>query len=105
MRIRSREDFEWDAHNINHLSRHSIEPEEAEEVLLGVNLPPHIRKTKKVRGEKRYIAFGVTAHDRYLLIVLQLKHNRRVRVITGRPMNKEQKKFYQKWLKQKGKGK
>jgi len=50
-------EFDWDEANIGHLARHSVLPEEAEQVILNdpVDLGMEI-----VEGEERYLSLGAT---------------------------------------------
>jgi len=80
--------FHWDDSNIEHISRHGIEPEEVEETFLGKR---HTRKT----NNDRYLLYGRTDNGRYLLVVYIIKE-KRVRVITARDMTGNEKKLYKK---------
>jgi len=81
--------FEWDEGNVVHLALgHGIEPEEAEEVLA---VSAFYRRTK--RGH--YAAFGPTRADRLLVIVFEMKAGGMTRVITGRDMNRQERRYYQ----------
>ena len=51
-------EFDWDEANIGHLVRHSVLPEEAEQVI--VNEPVDIGM-EIVEGEERYLNLGPTA--------------------------------------------
>ena len=50
-------EFDWDEANIGHVARHSVLPEEAEQVILNdpVDLGMEI-----VEGEERYLNLGAT---------------------------------------------
>ncbi len=58
-------DFDWDEANTGHLTRHSVIPEEAEQVVLNgpVDLGMEI-----VDGEERYLNLGSTTQGRVLLV-------------------------------------
>lgn len=72
--------FNWDSDNIDHLERHKISPEQAQEVFTN---PYLITPNKKLHGPKRYRIDGITNSGRYLrLIFIDLgKHH--ARIITG----------------------
>ena len=59
-------EFDWDEANIGHVARHSVLPEEAEQVILNdlVDLGMEI-----VEGEERYLNLGATVQHRILLVV------------------------------------
>ena len=87
------EEFEWDEANVDHLwERHQVEPEEAEEVLLGEDV--RIRKGRLKKGEAYYEALGSTAEGRYLFVVFQLKGKGLIRVASARPMSRAERKWY-----------
>ena len=72
-------DFDWDEANTSHLTRHSVIPEEAEQVVLNgpVDLGMEI-----VDGEERYLNLGSTTQGRVLLVVTTWREDR-VRVVTA----------------------
>ena len=88
------EEFEWDDANLDHLrARHQVEPEEAEEVLLGEGR--RIRKGRLKKGETYYEAMGATVDGRYLFVVFQMKGKGRLRVASARPMSRAERKWYE----------
>jgi uncharacterized DUF497 family protein len=87
--VRIRE-FEWDDGNVTHIrSSHGLEPEETEEVFIGV---PVIRRTKK----EHYTAFGPTLDGRYLVVVYEDKGHWIIRPITGWDMSESERRYYRK---------
>ena len=78
--------FDWDEHNIEHISGHDVSPEEVEEVF---DSKPHIRKGRK----KTYLAFGLTDFGRYLLVVFKYRGEETIRPITARDMTSKEKRF------------
>ncbi len=54
--------FEWDEANLNHIANHSVEPEEAEEVMRN---RPAFRRSHS----GRYVSIGQTDAGRYLAVV------------------------------------
>lgn len=85
--------FQWDQGNIDKsLIKHDVENWECEQVffnrpLLVLDDPKHSI------SEKRWAAFGKTDADR-LLIVIFIKRDNLIRVISAREMNKKERKFY-----------
>ncbi len=82
--------FEWDDNNIEHIAKHSISPDEIEDVVFDDN--PWI---KKGRGGTRYI-LGYTVGGRYLFIVYILKSKSIARVITAMDMDEKTRRLYKK---------
>jgi uncharacterized DUF497 family protein len=72
-------DFDWDEGNIGHVARHSVLPEEAEQVILN---DPLDLGMEVMEGEERYLNLGATAQGRVLLVVSTWRADR-VRVITA----------------------
>src|SRR6266478_3916050 len=72
-------EFDWDEANIGHVARHSVLPEEAEQVILNdpVDLGMEI-----VEGEERYLNLGATVQRRVLLVVTTWREDR-IRVVTA----------------------
>jgi uncharacterized DUF497 family protein len=56
-------EFVWDASNIEHLGRHKITPQEAEEAILLDSLEPDLQRHS---DEDRVLCFGRTAKGRLL---------------------------------------
>ena len=82
-------EYEWDDINTEHIFRHGVIPNEAEECCYN---DPVVLKAS--RG--RYIALGQTNAGRYLFVVVKLKDRGRVRVITARDMSKIDRGTYRK---------
>ena len=59
-------EFDWDEANVGHLARHSVQPQEAEQVIL--NDPVDVGM-EIVEAEERYLNLGATAQGRVLLVV------------------------------------
>lgn len=78
-------EFEWDEGNEDHILRHNVYPEEAEQVFFN---RPFIRRT----GD-RYEAMGRDDSGHYLFVVCVVRHGR-VRVITARPMSRKEQRIY-----------
>jgi uncharacterized DUF497 family protein len=82
--------LDWDEANLIQLARHSVFPEEAEQVILNdpVDLGMEI-----VEGEERYLNLGETVQGRILLVVTTWREYR-VRVVTAFEPNKRLIQFY-----------
>ena len=76
--------FEWDDENLEHISLHTVEVEEAEAVL---DNRPLVLRTQA----EKYLAYGQTDEGRYLLVVFTRRPGR-VRVITARDLTEGEKK-------------
>ncbi len=85
------EEFDWDDENIAHISRHGVEPWEAEEALLDpgrIRTPAH-----RVGRETRQAALGATETGRVLLVVYTRRKGK-VRVVTARDAENREKRRY-----------
>jgi uncharacterized protein len=82
--------FEWDDANILHIAEHSVEPEEAEEVILG---DPLDIEFGVVDGEERWSYLGETNDGRILWVTITLR-GKRMRVVTAFEPEKRLKVFY-----------
>jgi uncharacterized DUF497 family protein len=76
--------FEWDDANRDHIARHQVSPEEAEQV---IDNDPLDLESEVVDGEQRFSSIGRTDHGRFLLVVTTLRHSR-IRVVTAFPAPK-----------------
>lgn len=83
------ERISWDQETVDHISNHSVSPEEVEEVLFSEETPPLVMRGR----EGRHLAYGKTGGGRLLLIVWVLRH-RNTKIITARDMNPKEKRFY-----------
>lgn len=83
-------EFEWDAGNREHIARHGITPEEAEEAVL---IEPLDADVQEHGGEQRVLCFGRTKSGR-LLTVLYTERRGKIRVVTVYEMTKEQQRLY-----------
>jgi len=83
------ERISWDQETVDHISNHSVSPEEVEEVLFNEEAPPLVMRGR----EGRHLVYGRTAGGRLLLIVWALRH-RKTKIITARDMNQKERRFY-----------
>jgi len=73
--------LDWDRHNIGHIAKHKVKPEEVEQVLS--NNPVLIEmETDELSGEERISELGQTNAGRVLFIVWTLR-GRRTRPVTA----------------------
>jgi uncharacterized DUF497 family protein len=79
----------WDRDMFDHISRHEVSPEEAEEVLFDEENPPLVLKGR----EGKYLAYGQTGGGRYLMIVWVVTY-RKTKIITAREMTTKEKQFF-----------
>ncbi len=77
----------WDEWNIDHIARHSIEPEEVEEVCKSKNL---FNKWKK----KTYRVIGQTEDGRYITIFLAPRIGQSYYPVTARNSTEKEKKGF-----------
>ena len=83
------ERISWDQETVDHISNHSVSPEEVEELLFDDADSPLIMCGK----ESKYLAYGKTNGGRFLLVVWAAKY-RKTKIITARDMSKKEKQFY-----------
>jgi uncharacterized DUF497 family protein len=60
--------FAWDEKNREHLAKHSVSPEEAEQILVGVRSPYPMEV-----GDDKLVVWGQTDHGRHLQVIYVLK--------------------------------
>ena len=83
----------WDDENIEHISKHNVDPQEVEDVCFETNL---IRK----EGKQRYILSGQSANGRYLNVVIERANKGMFRPITAFEMSENYKRRYRKRLRE-----
>ena len=83
--------FDWDEHNIEHIAKHGVEPEEVEEAMTDTGAVAD--GAYNVRSEKRYALIGATEAGRILYVTYTLR-GERFRPITARDTNRAQKRRY-----------
>jgi len=74
--------FDWDEANRNHLARHNVTPQEAEEVILGDPLDIELQTAEGSDGEERILHVGETHQGRILELVSTWRTGK-VRVISA----------------------
>jgi uncharacterized DUF497 family protein len=80
----------WDEWNEDHIGRHGVDPEEVEEVLVGLFAPPLIQRAR----QGTYRALGQTVDGRYLAIFFALRSPGRIYPITARDMDAKERRAY-----------
>jgi len=80
--------FEWDDGNTEHISRHNVAPEEAEEVFAD-DAAIFLRSRSG-----RYVALGQTEAGRYLTVVYERKSGGVIRVVTAFDMDEKDRRRY-----------
>jgi uncharacterized DUF497 family protein len=80
--------FDWDAHNVDHIARHHVVPDEVEELWES--------KIYLIRGRSgRYQALGQTVAGRYLICVFErYEEPGWIRVVTARDMNDKERRLF-----------
>lgn len=85
-------EFDWDFANLDHIARHKVEPEEAEEVVRD----PAVLETPAHRGplgQRHFGVIGATEAGRVLVIFYELR-GERIRVVTVRAATPEERTRY-----------
>jgi uncharacterized DUF497 family protein len=83
--------FEWDSANVNHIARHGVTPEEAEQA---INNEPFDLGGEIRNGEYRTAHLGATDLDR-ILVVYVTERDQMVRVVTALDANRELRRHYE----------
>lgn len=87
--------FEWDEGNIDkNFKKHKVTNKETEEVFNDKSLKI-FKDAKHSKIEQRFVAYGVTNADRKLTVVFTLR-SRKIRVISARSQNKNERRVYEK---------
>lgn len=82
--------LDWDEDNTAHIARHTVSPEEAEEVCFSRSHYTEIAK------DEYYYITGQTETGRYLFLLVRYLGRGKVRVATARDMDKKEKSRYRK---------
>ncbi len=83
------DDLEWTQDRVEHIARHSIKPEEVEEIFAS---SPEFRRC--LGGV--YEAWGQTDSGRYLLVIFRYLGHNRAWPITARDMDENETRLYRK---------
>ena len=85
--------FDWDEANRQHISEHSVSPEEAEQVVAD---DPWDVEGQGTEGEERFVQLGATNRGRILVVVSTVR-DPLVRVITAYDAPRRQRLAYERW--------
>jgi uncharacterized protein len=86
--------FEWDAGNAaKSIQNHGVGCAEAEEVFTERRFIPLGEQVQPPACEPRFAVLGETAKGKLLFLAFTLR-NQNIRVISARPMNERERKFY-----------
>jgi uncharacterized DUF497 family protein len=87
-------EFIWPEDRVDHIARHSVTPEEVEEVCFG---RAFVQRAKSQGKNPVYYVLGQTAAGRYLFcVVIQLPDGRGYPV-TAHPMTDKERRRYNQW--------
>jgi len=88
--------FEWDKGNSQkNWIRHKVRDKECEEIFFNRPLFVNFDEKHSAKEEKRFQALGKTNRERKLFVVFTIRKNR-IRVISARDQNKEERRQYEK---------
>ena len=92
--LRGVEGFEWDKGNsAKNEVKHGVTDRECEEIFF--NKPLVVAGSPKGGREIRYVALGRTYGSRLLTVVFTVRTNR-IRMISARPMSRNERRVYEK---------
>jgi uncharacterized DUF497 family protein len=80
-------DFRWTEWNVEHLARRGVDPEAAEEVVLGAR-----RRYPRRVGEDKWLVWGADESGRLLQVIFVLDQDGSVYVIHARPLTEREKR-------------
>lgn len=87
--------FDWNEGNRNkNLIKHNVQFKECEEIFFNEPLNIFSDLVHSIK-EKRFLAYGKTNNLRKLAVVFTIR-NEKIRVISGRDMNKKERSKYEK---------
>jgi len=89
--------FDWDKGNLEHIKKHAVEYSQTEEVFY--DHPIFFEDQKHSKVERRFLVYGTTTETRYLTLVFTLRKTT-VRVISARDQSKNERKAYQRYIRQ-----
>jgi uncharacterized protein len=93
--LRGIKGFEWDEGNsAKNEAKHGVTDRESEEIFF--NKPLVVARSSKGGKEIRYVALGKTYGSRLLTVVFTVRTKKRIRVISARPMSRNERKVYEK---------
>lgn len=87
-------EFDWDSANTDHIARHKVEPEEAQEALQDPYVVPIEPIHRGPRGQRRFAVVGATDAGWVLFVVFELR-GEKVRVVTARAASPDERARYE----------
>ena len=91
--LRGVQGFQWDAGNSGkNEKKHGVTDRESEEIFF--NKPLVVARSVKESPEIRYAALAKTYGSRLLTVVFTIRTNR-IRIISARPMSRNERKLYE----------
>lgn len=89
--------FIWDTWNVEHISKHQVEPEEVEEAFHSGVFTRRTKKkiTREGIAKRRYISLGETFSGRLLRIIWEMRE-RKIFAITALDANNADRKLFKK---------
>ncbi len=82
--------FDWDRANVEHIARHSVNPDEAEQAMRN---DPLDMNYEVINGEERWTALGHTHNFRVLLLVWTVRRDS-LRIVTARAVGTRTRDVY-----------
>lgn len=82
-------EFRWNDWNIEHLAKHGVDPDEAEQVIAQARSPYPMG-----RSDDKYLVWGSGRADRLLQVVFVLDADATVFVIHARPLTDREKRQF-----------
>ncbi len=79
-------DFRWTEWNVEHLARHGVDPEAAEDVVLAAR-----RRYPRRIGEDKWLVWGADGSGRPLQVIFVLEEDGSVYVVHARPLTEREK--------------
>ena len=86
-------DFDWDAGNLEHIARHKVEPEEAEEAATDPAALEAQNVHRGANGQRRLGVIGASEAGRVLFVVLE-RRGEKFRVVTAYTAEAEDRDAY-----------
>ena len=86
-------EFDWDFANLEHIARHKVEPEEAEEAATDPAALTAENVHRGPNGQPRFALIGATEAGRVLFVVLETRRDK-FRVVTAYTAEAEQRETY-----------
>ena len=87
-------EFRWNQWNVEHIARHGVSPEQAEETIRNGPRPYPVP-----REDDKWLVWGRTAGGDLLQVVFIIDEDDLVFVIHARPLTKNEKKRYRRGIK------